>query len=754
MKKYLPAQMVLFPLLIIFVIETKAQTYVTIPDSNFATWLNSNYPSCMNGNQMDITCNGIVNEDSIDLSFGTMGYIKNLSGIENFTNLSYLDFSNNHVSTWSNLPSSLIYLNCGYNWFSALPPLPPNLKKLYCYGNNLTNLPSLPLNLLLLYCAKNPLTGLPNLPPTLNFLYCYECQLTTLPNLPSTLIGIECFKNQLTLLPSLPAGLGTLYCYNNFLTSLPPLPTFLAYFDCRNNNISCFPEFPSFYSFQCDISGNPFTCLPNYVEAMDAATLAYPLCINGDAVNNPNSCPGADGIAGYTIKDINSNCVNDSADSGLVNIPVQLFDVNNNFLKKVFSLSNSIYNFPEPAGNYSVEVDTSGMPFIVQCLYPGIDTNVSLSLSNPLAENVDFEFSCKPGFDVGTQSIIHTGWVFPGELHQLKIIAGDLSKWYHLNCTGTAGLSGQVQIIVTGPVNYSGITPGALSPSVAGNVFTYSIADYSLGDVMNDFGLIFQTNPTAQAGDFICVAVTVTPSAGDNNIVNNVFQLCYQVENSYDPNGKEVFPVEVLPGYLDYFTYTIHFQNTGNAPAKNIFLADTLDGNLDPETFKVTGYSHNNSITMDSNIVRFRFNNIMLPDSASDEPGSKGYIQFRVKPKSGLPLGAKIENTAYIYFDFNSPVITNTAKSEFVQTISTSEFFEKPEYSVFPNPFTESFQIIPFKKTGNQYKIEMFNILGEKVFSPGEFPGLEKIIINVPAGIYFVKIITETGIWNNKLIRE
>jgi hypothetical protein len=43
---------------------TKAQ-FVTIPDGNFVTWLNTNYPSCMNGNQMDTTCAQIIYEDSI-----------------------------------------------------------------------------------------------------------------------------------------------------------------------------------------------------------------------------------------------------------------------------------------------------------------------------------------------------------------------------------------------------------------------------------------------------------------------------------------------------------------------------------------------------------------------------------------------------------------------------------------------------------------------------------------------------------------
>jgi uncharacterized repeat protein (TIGR01451 family) len=73
------------------------------------------------------------------------------------------------------------------------------------------------------------------------------------------------------------------------------------------------------------------------------------------------------------------------------------------------------------------------------------------------------------------------------------------------------------------------------------------------------------------------VHVEINPTPLDGDTSNNVYDFCYKVVNSYDPNMKEVYPVNVLPGYDDWFTYTIHFQNTGNAPAFNIRLRDTLD---------------------------------------------------------------------------------------------------------------------------------------------------------------------------------
>ena len=95
--------------------------------------------------------------------------------------------------------------------------------------------------------------------------------------------------NNLESVPPLPNSRFHLNCALNQLTYLPSLPSKLQYLECYHNNISCFPLFPisltTLYIFS-----NPFTCLPKHIAAMDAATLAYPICMNGDEINNPNHC--------------------------------------------------------------------------------------------------------------------------------------------------------------------------------------------------------------------------------------------------------------------------------------------------------------------------------------------------------------------------------------------------------------------------------------------------------------------------------
>ncbi len=134
---------------------------------------------------------------------------------------------------------------------------------------------------------------------------------------------------------------------------------------------------------------------------------------------------------------------------------------------------------------------------------------------------------------------------------------------------------------------------------------------------------------------------------------------------SYDPNIKTVYPVGLLEEhYIENNTpleYTVVFQNTGNAPAVNVRIEDELSEYLDRNTIEIVSWSHVPQVDIDENgKITFLFENIMLPDSTSDEPASHGFIRYRITPLPSLINNTIIENTAYIYFDSNPAVITNT----------------------------------------------------------------------------------------------
>ena len=290
-------------ILLTIVLSSKAysQTWVTIPDTNFVIFLQSNIPQAMNGNQMDITSPFITSKEYINISSQN---ISDLTGIQYFSSLIDLFCSNNNLTFLPPLPSTLKRLGCIMNQLTCLPDLPDSLTYLYCIQNNLTELPPLPSTLGQLYCEQNNLTSLPELPDSLWFLSCYDNSITELPALPNKMETVDCSYNQITNIVSLNSDLKVLLCHHNQLTSLPPLPQ-LQRLTCYYNNITCFPVFPSsiqpkgwnshnhYWAYYIVINNNPFDCLPNYLsDAMDTTTLSYPLCAEG----NTHGCPVVTGV--------------------------------------------------------------------------------------------------------------------------------------------------------------------------------------------------------------------------------------------------------------------------------------------------------------------------------------------------------------------------------------------------------------------------------------------------------------------------
>ncbi len=208
---------------------------VNIPDANFRARLQTLYPACFVGVQMETTCVGITSATLLTISGLN---ITNLSGIEYFVNLQILECNSIPLINLPILPVSLIALYCSNNPLMTLPALPPNLRELFWANNQSLTLPILPNSLLVLACPDNQLTSLPTLPTTLNKLVCTRNQLTSLPTLPGTLNDLTCASNQLTSLPTLPSGLQRLWCDFNKLTSLPPMPLTTTDLICKSNLLS------------------------------------------------------------------------------------------------------------------------------------------------------------------------------------------------------------------------------------------------------------------------------------------------------------------------------------------------------------------------------------------------------------------------------------------------------------------------------------------------------------------------------------
>jgi Leucine-rich repeat (LRR) protein len=509
----------LFLLLVLKFAPAKAQ-WVTIPDSNFVNKLTQLYPSCMDGNQMDTTCEEIVNATDLALSNSN---ISNLSGIEYFVSLANLSCSYNEITSISVLPSFLISLNCSDNYLISLPVLPNSLSQLFCSNNLINNLQTLPDSLTNLSCFNNPINNLPPLPNTLTFLDCGEIQISTLPDLPNSLTYLRCDYNQLTNLPILPSSLTYLNCSYNQLTTVPSVPNVMSTFIVNDNNISCLSYLPQANGFG-DISNNPLSCVPN----QRSYSLNLPLCMENDSINNPNNCIGLN-IGGILYQDIDSNCYPNPSDIFIQNVPVKLYDSQNNFLAQSYTI-NGVYGFnillPD---TYQVKIDTINLLVGMACGQSST-RSVILTSANQTIQNINFPVVCNSAYDVLVQSVTPQGWVFPGQIHTFQTNVTNNSNWYNLQCD-TNIYSGTVSIQVNGPVSFVAPTAWALTPIVSGNTYTYNIANFNTLN-SSSFGLEFLTDTTAQATDQICVHVEITPNPIDADTTNNVYDFCYNVVNS------------------------------------------------------------------------------------------------------------------------------------------------------------------------------------------------------------------------------
>jgi len=157
----------------------------------------------------------------------------------------------------------------------------------------------------------------------------------------------------------------------------------------------------------------------------------------------------------------------------------------------------------------------------------------------------------------------------------------------------------------------------------------------------------------------------------ENEDSPSVSVYCRENIGAYDPNDKHGFPKGVgaqhfiEPGQaLDYL---VRFQNTGTDTAFTVIIQDTLSPYLDLTTLQIGSASHPYTWQLRNNILIVKFDNILLPDSTTNEAASHGFIAFRIQQHADIPLGSVIHNEAAIYFDFNDPIITN----EVMHTVDT-----------------------------------------------------------------------------------
>ncbi len=254
---------------------------------------------------------------------------------------------------------------------------------------------------------------------------------------------------------------------------------------------------------------------------------------------------------------------------------------------------------------------------------------------------------------------------------------------------GTDTLNAMVRLIRDTQTTLISATP---APSVVlVDTLTWNLAPllpHSNGGILATFGFPANT----PLGTILHTTVMILPVSGDTLPDNNTDTLDQVVAMSYDPNDKTVSPSGPLTSEqvlaAEPLTYTVRFQNTGTAPAVNIVIKDTISGLLNFESVEMIAASHPYTLQTNGNkLLTWTFNNINLPDSNANEAQSHGFVKYRIRPLPTLSGEDTIKNTAYIYFDYNAPVATNTVMSYLESIITGITGAALPEaVRIYPNP--------------------------------------------------------------------
>lgn len=229
----------------------------------------------------------------------------------------------------------------------------------------------------------------------------------------------------------------------------------------------------------------------------------------------------------------------------------------------------------------------------------------------------------------------------------------------------------------------------------SGSSITWSIDELDLFQT-HCFSVAMQVAVGTPAGTVMnpVASVQPTPPGIDMNVHNDQHSFIHEVVAAYDPNDKNVdYPLvnytEMEPGEGAELEYLIRFQNTGNFFATFVRVEDELPELLDLSTIEMIHASHDYELIFhEGQLVEWYFDNIMLPDSTSDEPGSHGHIHFRIKTVPDVSLEDVIENSASIFFDFKEPVITEPAITSFVDCSEGSLSIVTPDVICEGDPFT------------------------------------------------------------------
>ncbi|MFI5218750.1 MAG: T9SS type A sorting domain-containing protein [Bacteroidia bacterium] len=429
-------------------------------------------------------------------------------------------------------------------------------------------------------------------------------------------------------------------------------------------------------------------------------------------------------ISGNVFFDDNNNGIKDTGEEGISGIVLHTYP-------------NNIAFNTDSLGNYAFLTAAVG-----DTLQPSVPTNFCsvnppYYLTNGAASNADFGIYFFPGIQDLAVDITNRCPFRPGFNTLIDVSVSNY---------GTVEIPSQLEVVLDTSLLF--INASVSPVQINGDTLIFAIDTLRL--LESEIITIETETPfTVPLATPIVCSAAIFPLTNDTVPVNNYSEFSTTVIGSFDPNDKSALagqyftPTQVQNG--EEMVYTIRFQNTGGIPADNIHITDSLSYFFDISSFRVISSSHAMYFTVEGNgILNFYFDNIFLPPAITDEPGSHGFVKFALKCKPSASLGDAIDNTAYIYFDFNPPIETNTVTTIIAEppfNLHTEEIINITNVTVYPNPANNILNGTFDSDKIKSFTLIIYNPVGE-VISTSELEG-SSFKINVSGfrtGLYYGKI--------------
>lgn len=361
-----------------------------------------------------------------------------------------------------------------------------------------------------------------------------------------------------------------------------------------------------------------------------------------------------------------------------------------------------------------------------------LQTPINLNLVNQQTTVFDLPFVNSVQYDVGVNLYGYKGkFVVYGFQENVKVEVSNYGYDSLLNI--------QVNIQLPPTVSLVKNIPGA---TISGQNIAFQVPALAPEETYSANYTIKIDTATHNLGDKIHTYASIVV-ANDADLSDNTDTLTQWVIGAFDPNDKQA-SAEFIELGTESIDYHIRFQNTGSDTAYKVVVTDSLDLSSPITSVIINSASHPYSFFVAGNMLVWEFDNILLPDSTTDLLGSQGYVNFTANLNPNLALGDTVKNNADIYFDFQHPIRTNTAKTTVIQTFRINENSNVlNDVAVYPNP-TQSHLKIKLNQPSSA-TLSLYDVSGklmmQKVSGKAHVHMLN--VASLPKGTYVLKVTTQ-----------